>query len=65
MNIVNIVVQFILFSFLAFNIALILGLITAEDNFNKLQKVILRNLGFIYLTVLILAIFATVIPLIF
>jgi len=58
MSVIKILFQLLFFSFLAFNIAFILGLITTEENPEALKKVILRNLGFIYITVIVLAGFA-------
>lgn len=65
MNITNILTQFLLFSFISVLIAFILGLITTEERPQRLKRIILRNLGFIYITVFILGIFAVVLPLIF
>lgn len=58
MSIVKILVQFLFFSFLAFNIAFILGLITSEERPQAIKKMVLRNLGFIYITVIFLGCFA-------
>jgi len=65
MTIVKILIQFLFFSFLAFNIAFILGVITHEEHPEALKKVILRNLGFIYVTVFFLAIFALLLTILF
>jgi hypothetical protein len=58
MNITKLLIQLVFFSVLAFNIAFILGLITPEENPKALKKGVLRNIGFIYITVFFLAAFA-------
>jgi len=65
MQIKEILIQFLLFTFISINIAFILGLITTEEKPQRLKKIILRNLGFIYITVFVLGIVAVVLPLIF
>lgn len=65
MNLNRVLIQFGLFIFLSFNIALVLTLITPAENPRVLTKLVGRNLVFIILTVLGLSLFGLILRLIF
>lgn len=65
MNTTRLLIQFLLFSFLAFNIALTLSLITAEESPKALARMVVKNMMLIYLTVVVLSAFALILIIIF
>ena len=65
MNTTRLLIQFLLFSFLAFNIAFILSLITTEQAPKILATMVVKNMILIYITVFFLSVFTLALVMIF